>query len=240
MLLEHLDTPEMKDTTIVIGTPVRWAMEQIRARQKGRKIIVYNLEQMVSNETWHNNEKLISNMKGADEIWDFDPLNVAFFQNSGVKVDRVFDFKYTNKCDRGIGNIHPINLDIDVLFYGFMNMSRAKLLGQIQFNLYPHTTKIVTLFGYLGAGLDNYLKRTKIVLNIHAFQPFNRQECPRIFYLLCNGMCVLSEQSQYNHFPGMIVESKADELSNSILDLLKDYKYKEVGKLGREKFKNGN
>ena len=46
--------------------------------------------------------------------------------------------------------------------------------------------KFMFVYGVEGAELDEYIDRSKIILNIHAFGPYARQEQPRIFYLLIN------------------------------------------------------
>ena len=80
------------------------------------------------------------------------------------------------------------------------------------------------------------MERSKIILNIHSTDTFNRQEQPRIFYALINKMCVLSEPSQKNYFEDAVIES--EDFLASTQSLLKNDKYKKQAQKGYEIFKN--
>ncbi|MDV7390225.1 hypothetical protein RZS08_02675, partial [Arthrospira platensis SPKY1] len=83
-----------------------------------KNIIFYNWEQMVSNNTYFNIDKIIENVKGVDELWDYDHLNVEYFKWHGIKVDKVAPIKYTESIKCIQNNENP---SIDILIFGYMN-----------------------------------------------------------------------------------------------------------------------
>ena len=63
---------------LVVGACTERTLEEIKESNPGAKrYIVYQLEPL--HEThWHSPDKIINNMRGADEVWDYDPDNVNF------------------------------------------------------------------------------------------------------------------------------------------------------------------
>ena len=235
MLLEHFDREELKDTSIIMGSYCREPISVIKLRHPNKRIIVYQLEQLVDGTTWWPTHQSIKNMQGADEIWEYDFLN-QYYLDAYYKISsKLVPLRYTTALDRKWNDQE----DIDVLFYGFINQRRARIIERLQIQLYPlgvGHVKVVFLFGFQD-GLDDYIKRSKIILNIHAFEPYHRQEVVRMFYPIINGKCVLSETSQWNNLEGMIVESDPLNLASKIDGLLKDDNYKTFGMQARERFK---
>jgi hypothetical protein len=86
--------------------------------------------------------------------------------------------------------------------------------------------------------LDYFIRRSKVILNLHAFEPWNRQEQPRIFYALINGKYVLSEVSQINYFGDYIQQfSLPKDLVSKSVNIISKGKYRELGERAREWFK---
>jgi hypothetical protein len=83
-----------------------------------------------------------------------------------------------------------------------------------------------------------YIENSKIVLNLHAFEPWSRQEQERIGFLLANKKCVISEISQENYFGDAILESDVNTLTNRILFALSDDRWKRISINGYNMFKN--
>jgi SAM-dependent methyltransferase len=78
--------------------------------------------------------------------------------------------------------------DIDVLFYGVINDRRQKILhGLIDAGL-----TIKTLFGTYGKERDDWIARSKIVLNVHCYGD-RIHELARTSYLMANSKAVVSE-----------------------------------------------
>ena len=236
MLLEHFDTPEYKDTVIILGSYIKYPATMFKSKYPNKKIIVYQLEQMIKvpGDTWCNTQRTIQNLIGADEIWDYDELNIKFLEEyHNIVVDRLIPLRYVKSLDR---NMKVGNEDIDLLFYGQLYGRRLRIIQKLEQCIYGKVN-LVCLFGITGEELDKYIERSKIVLNIHAFEPYHRQEQQRIFYLLINGKCVLSEESQLNHFGEMITEFKESNMVGKINYILENDRYRKFGLDAREKFK---
>jgi hypothetical protein len=230
MLMYYHDHPRFENTVIILGDYITYPISYFRSLYPGCKIIVYQLEQLVGGSNWHPIDKTIANMVGADELWDYDVYNAAFLKWRGIVIDQLRPMRYTPTLHYNLESVEP---DIDILFYGYANPKRAQYLDMIQKYLYGRGN-FVHVFGIFGQELDKLIQRSKVILNLHAFDPFHRQEQVRIFYPLINGKCVLSEKSQGNWFGTMIVEFTEQTLVPSIEQCLKNWK--ETGLLGGYRF----
>ena len=81
------------------------------------------------------------------------------------------------------------------------------------------------------------LKNSKIILNLHTYDVF-RQEQVRIFYPVINGRCVVSENSDDNHFSDSIIIDNYDTLPKTLNMLLSTGKWYDVANSASEKYKN--
>jgi len=233
MLLEHFDTPDQAGNVVILGDYVHHPAEHFRERYPGRRIVIYQLEQMVGSATWHSVEQVLQHVRGADELWDYDPLNVEFMSWHGVAVDRVIPMLYTERLRR-----LPFNPDprTDVLFGGSINDRRYRILIDLQRWFYGRVT-FNWIFGFRGADFDRALADAKIVLNLHAFEPWHRQEQTRIFYPLINGRMVVSEASETNAFGDCIVEAPPETLGETILYWLAEDRWRAFGPAAAERYR---
>ena len=235
MLLEHFDTEEHAGKTIILGDYIFHPVEHFRQLYPGRKIVVYQLEPMVGCETWHPVDRTIAHLRGADELWDYDPLNVTYLSWYGIEVDRVEPMRYTEALRRIALDPEP---SVDVLFYGYLNERRFQILRELQRNLY-NQVRFMWLTGFTEPQLDPYIADARIVLNLHAFAPWHRQEQTRIFYPLINGRLVVSEPSEVNAFGDCIVEAELDDLPEVLRYWLADDRWRQAGLAASERFRLG-
>jgi hypothetical protein len=233
MLLEHMDSPEHAGKVIILGAYIHWPVSHFRQLYPGRKVVIYQLEQMVGSVTWHPVPRIVEHLRGADEIWDLDPLNATFLSWCGVEVDQVLPMRYTRALERIALQPEP---GIDVLFYGYLNERRFRIVRELEQQLY-NRIKLVWLYGVTGPELDQYIAGSRIVLNLHAFEPWNRQEQVRIFYPLINGRLVVSEVSEYNAFGDAIVEVEPEQLADTLLHWLDEDRWRCGGLAARDAFR---
>jgi hypothetical protein len=233
---EHFDTEEYKDSVIVIDG-IYWKPESyFRQLYPNKKIILYNWEQMVSNNTYFNMEKMIESAKWVDEVWDYDYLNKEFFSWYKINVDKVIPIRYTESIKCIENKPTP---SIDVILFGYMNDVRLNKLKKVFPSLY-HDYSFMIISGMDRQAQKEYISNSKIVLNLHGIEPYCRQEQERIAFSLINEKCILSETSQINYFGGAIVEENLEDISNTIKHLLKDDLWREVAIQGNKMFKEGN
>jgi hypothetical protein len=232
MLLEHFDLPNYSNVLFSVGTYTKIPIQEIKYNFPNKKIIVYQLEQLMSGCGNHLLvSQILDNIKYADEIWDYDILNIEYLKEYNIKVDRLLPLLYTTKLD----NISSLeNPEIDVLFYGWINDRRSRVFLDLQSVLY-NQLKIVWVYGE--SAIDKYIANSKVILNIHAYEPWNRQEQVRMFYPLINGKTNVSETSQINYMAGEIIESDLPTLGESLVEVCNSDKWKIFGKLAKEKFK---
>lgn len=232
----HFDTPEYANTIIFIGgITIGEEIARCRVEYPGMKLIAYNWEQLCGGNQWVNVNQLIANMQAADEIWDYDELNADYAKMfCGVNVSAIHHFQYFHELEHN--NLDDEKRDIDVLFTGLLNERRAKILSSIHMKSYDKFKTIVAL-GTSCEDVDALVARSKIVLNIHGFEPYSRQEQSRIGAMLANRVCVVSEVSQLNHFGDAIIQVTSDNFVPTIVDLLADSKWREQGDRGYGLFK---
>lgn len=233
MLLEHFDRAEHAGKVFILGDYIFHPVSYFRQLYPGRRIVIYQLEQMVGSETWHSTPQIIAHLRGADEIWDLDPLNATFLTWQGILVNRIVPMRFTQALLRIPLEPEPT---IDVLFYGYMNERRFAIVHELERWLY-NRTRLVWLYGIQGRELDRYIANSRIILNLHAFEPWNRQEQVRIFYPLINGRMVVSEPSEFNAFGDCIVEAPSKDLAAVLHFWLAEDRWRSKGLAGQEEFR---
>jgi hypothetical protein len=102
--------------------------------------------------------------------------------------------------------------------------------------------RVKTLFGVYGKERDEYIGRSKILLNIHYYTTMIF-EAVRVSYLLNNRCCVVSEESSVYPYAGVNIPLVAyDSLAEKCLDILDKGEadaasYKAAGEASYREFK---
>jgi hypothetical protein len=234
MLLHYYDTEEHAGSVFILGDYITHPIEHFRALYPGRKIIAYQLEQLVGGENWHSVKQTIEHLSRMDAIWEFDALNCTYLSWHGVTASRLVPMRHTPALRFAPSSVPSVREpSIDLLFYGFINARRFRFLQTIQQKFYGRL-KWVHAYGIFGPELDELIARSKVILNLHPFEPYHRQEQVRIFYPLINEKCVLSEQSQLSWFGGSILECSESELVRGIERAMDCWR--PLGEEGAERF----
>ncbi|QEY23772.1 hypothetical protein [Neisseria animalis] len=116
--------------------------------------------------------------------WDYDSRNIEFLHNHGIRAI-LWELGHQPELAR---IRHIDNPDVDVLFYGGINTRRRHILNA----LIEQGLQVKWLFGVYGSERDAWIARSKIVLNLHAYDT-HIFEIVRCSYLMSNGVCVVSE-----------------------------------------------
>ncbi len=164
--------------------------------------ILYNLEQAGSR--WLTRERL-KPFKGL-QFWDWHSNSAEQLRCYGHRVEHV-PLGYVPEWTR----IQPAKeQDIDVLFYGSMNERRHSVLRKMSERL-----KVIHMYRAYGAKRDEYISRSKVVLNMH-YEDGGSFEIARVGYLLANRALVLSETSRdAEGFEKGVVFSKYETLTDT-------------------------
>jgi hypothetical protein len=218
MIRDNYSYDEENDV-ILLGSYLKENIQSIRDKFPGKKLIIYQLEPLVSNHWW-STDRILNRIRSVDEVWDYDIENVNIIGSYKIPV-KYRPFRYSESLKR-IDNIP--DPDIDVLFYGTLNERRLNILNSF---LRPHFSKIkfVFLSNLLGDELDHFIARSKIILSLNAHDN-DRQKQSRIFYPVINNKCVISEKSNVNYFGDLIIEADLKSLPIVIMDFLKNEKWK--------------
>lgn len=170
-------------------------------KQKFRRVIVFNQEPLLATQRQFMHKGYLQWIKQADEVWDYDEQNIELlsYLRSDIKLHVLKPYKDWSK-------FKPVNKDIDILFYGSMNKHRIKILDELKKR---YKVYIVEAWG---DALDQYILRSKILLNIHYYYECAMQEQARMIRWIGAPCRIVSEKS-YKNYLG-VEEFDYEELSN--------------------------
>jgi len=210
--------PAYDKVLIILGYNVLPSLKKFREQYVGYKIIIYQLEQLrKDNVTWVN-KRCYNILKTADEIWDYDEGNIKWMRKNYKLNAKLKPLVYTESL-KILPPIDETNNDIDILIYGYLNERRARLIMSLHHKA-ATKYKIFDLYGIWGKDLDEYVSRSKIILNVHGHKE-SQQEQVRMYYPAINGRCVLSEDSPINYMGNSIVQVPYGDIMDKSLDMLK-------------------
>ena len=181
--------------------------------------IVFNTEQLESiNEVWK--KRIIFFAKQGIELWDYSSFNLDFLKQELKIKGKLFEIGYQHKLQRIKSNNEK---EIDVLFYGSINKRRKQIIDK----LLKNKIKVKCLFGVYGKERDEWISRSKIVLNLHMYET-KIFEIIRVFYLLTNGISVISEFDKNTKFNTKLINGVKrctyEEIEKNIIFLLENDK----------------
>jgi hypothetical protein len=216
------------DTVVLLGYNIckpEDIIDMKKNRFAGKKFVIFQLEQLHPDIHWARPEKLAV-LKLADEVWDYDLGNIEYLARI-MRINAKFHpMLYTEalKMETPETEIVP---DIDVLFYGAFNERRGKIMAELEKKL-SWDVNIQWIRGVWGDNLDAYIRRSKIIINLH-YYPTIIQEQVRLFYLLSNEKFVLGEKSRNNYFKDSVLELDVHHLAPAIKDIVADKSWESRG-----------
>lgn len=169
------------------GTNIVFGIQDFHAldiRSLPENIIIYNVEQAVggSKAMYPHYLKAMARFP----VWDYSKRN-ALFLSSRLRNKRIthVPFGYVNEMTHIKTDVPK---DIDVLFYGGMTDRRRRILEALA----RKGVEVAVLENIFGSQRDDFISRSKLVLNIHFYRPAIL-EVIRLGYLLANRKVVVSE-----------------------------------------------
>lgn len=171
-------------------------------RRKYGKVIIFNQEPLTAKQRQFMHRNYYAWLKMADEVWDYDELNIKLLNmiRPDVKLHVLKPYK-------DWGKYSPVEKDIDILFYGTMNDHRKKVLDALKKRYHVEIIKT-----WNGDELDRYILRSKILLNIHFYNECSRQEQARMIRWIGSPCRIISEKSWKNYLG--VEEKTYQELMN--------------------------
>ena len=166
------------------------------------KVIIYNFEPLSctydadlsyieSESTWITSKPCYEWLRLADEVWDYDVHNIQVLESIGIQASLHILNPWKN------WDLYaPVNKDIDVLFIGgTYNKRRKRLLDYLS---QKYNIKIIDMDNPIyGDALDDYILRSKLLLNVHGVS--NLQEQTRMIRWIGAPCQIISEKSAHNY-----------------------------------------
>lgn len=154
--------------------------------------IILNTEQLRSLRTYHDGRQAYADrvieLARKFIIWDYGYENILYFKELGLNHVHYLQLGWQPE----LAVISPQQRDIDVLFYGSINERRSHILTELA----QRGLKTQTLFDVWGQERDEWIARSRIVLNMHYYDS-EIFEIIRCFYLMSNGIAVVSEENPH-------------------------------------------
>jgi hypothetical protein len=169
--------------------------------------IIYNTEQM--SAPCFRAESAYLAMLRKYQVWDYSVGNVKKLLEKGVNAIKFVPIGYVEQLTR----IPAVTEDIDVLFYGSMNERRSRVLN----DLMARGFKVKSVFNVYGKERDEYIARSKIVLNVHFYED-QVFEIVRVSYLLANKKAVVAECDELTSIEPDIKRSVAAAAYDKLVD----------------------
>lgn len=188
--LKHEFRDDNSDSVIICGAhDLSRTKDFAEYRRKYGKVIVFNQEPLTAKQRQFMHRNYFAWLKMADEVWDYDELNINLLNmiRPDVKLHVLKPYK-------DWGKYAPVEKDIDVLFYGSMNDHRKTVLDALKKR---HHVEIIKTWD--GDVLDRYIIRSKILLNIHFYHECLRQEQARMIRWIGSPCRIISEKSWKNY-----------------------------------------
>lgn len=219
--------------SLIIGACSKHTVSEMRETYDADRFIVYQLEPLYEDH-WHPVSNILSNMEGADEVWDYDVDNIKLLKSHGINA-KFRPFLYTEKLNR-VPKLRVDQLDIDLLFYGSLTKERLDIIFDIYCTC-GMSYNIVVLWNVDGAKLDGFISRAKVIVDLQTNSSENIQKQTRIYYALSNNKCIVSEKSRRNYYGDFIIESERHNMAETLLDILNNRSWEQKMELIDGKFK---
>lgn len=177
--------------------------------------IIINTEQLSSvYSDWNAN--VLKWFAAGFEVWDYSDRNIEYLKAFGMPGVKKLGIGFQKELVRVSRNDH---FEVDVLFYGSINERRRTVLNK----LHDAGVRVQTLFGAYGKVRDEWIGRSRLVLN-HHFYDSQIFEVVRVFYLLTNSVAVVGEVNSTTlieeRFKCGIVSAPYEALVDATLSLL--------------------
>jgi len=177
--------------------------------------IILNTEQVYGETDWN---KPIFIWAKHFQIWDYSPKNITKFNQLGINRTKLFKIGFQKELARLDSNVPK---EIDVLFYGSVNERRKVILDGLE----AKGLKVKVLFGVYGKDRDEWIERSKVVLNHHYYES-QIFEIVRVFYLLTNSVAVVGEVNEATSIDAMyedgILATRYGDLVDSCVELVRN------------------
>jgi hypothetical protein len=182
-----------------------------------KKCVLFNIEQNTRNDFNSNNFKN-SNIV---EIWDYSVENIRIFKENNIHNVKHVPFclwdEYRNQIESyNINN----NYDFDVVFIGWINKRREKILDELTKNGLKVKTITQRLFG---KERDEIISKSKILLNIHFEEDYKIFELYRCFPWIETKKIVVSENSLDND--NRCINVNYENIVDKILEIINNKNY---------------
>ncbi len=177
---------DMSNSIVVFGAHLLPFDTFQELKSKYDKVVVFQLEQVTTSSVRFLDDNYIDWLKAADEVWDFDEWNMENLKTirSDIKLHLLKPYKvWPESHDK----------DIDILFYGTSSRRRRRLLNHLK-----RKYNVCALDGEFD-NLDDYILRSRVLLNIHYYPDSPLQEQARMIRWIGAPCQIVSEKSVNNY-----------------------------------------
>lgn len=206
--------------------------DDLPVSKKNKDLVIINTEQLGADDSPNWTTRLLGTLS-KHEVWDYSRRNIEFCATKLGLNHKYLQLGFHEKLNR---LRFDVNRDIDVLFYGCVTPRRREILQQlVSMNL-----NVKAVFGVYGKARDSLIERSKLVLNLHAYDT-QIHEAIRTFYLMNNSVAYISEHNETSSIdPDHFVEGvlwRRSEIATNARRILNEKSFMSLGRAGYEKIK---
>ena len=162
------------------------------------KVIIYNQENftLIKDMPWFGG--FIDILRRADAVWEYAESNLPRMHELGITATHHILKPYMDWS-----KFATVDKDIDFLLYGSLTRYRMDVVNFLRkkYNVVTLTGEVTEtlLEGVYGSVLDNYILRSKVLLNVHSGPDQKEQEYARMVKWIGAPCQIISERSLTNY-----------------------------------------
>lgn len=200
---------------ILIGVIVWAARDHRLSYLNSAPYVVFQLEQLLDNEGLpHWVPEYVDVLRSANFLLEYSPSGMDYLRKIDLGERAVY---VPPSFHRSLEEFEPSSEpDIDVLFVGNYSPRRSKIVDDLR----KEGVLVVHAFDAYGDHLIDYMKRGKIILNIHVRDGWHVLETVRLSYALANRCFVISETGDHNPYGSGVVYAEYGNLVSTCLEYL--------------------
>jgi hypothetical protein len=248
LIVHDIDNYLNKDYTIITFTFNIFDLTKLDMLKKERVILInadyythFNFENIIN---------IINNEKLNITIFDYNPINMVEIsvKYTNIKIEYI-PLLYNSFLEEHYNsqeNYYINNKDIDILFFGSLNSRREKIINELKTKYKLHGIYTNNYGSISDRELCNYIKRSKIILNIYYYEHNKVFDYYRNSYLLANKVFFISEYPDSINFnieqnlvdmDKYLILDKYENLTNLVSYYMDNYNNIDINNIVEQQYK---
>lgn len=248
LIVDNIDNYLNKDYIIITFTFCIFDLSKLDMLKKERVILI-NAD-YYTHFKFENIINIINSEKLNITIFDYNPINMIeiSLKYTNIKIEYI-PLLYNSFLEEHYNsqeNYYINNKDIDILFFGSLNSRREKIINELKIKYKLHGIYTNDSGSIADRELCNYIKRSKIILNIYYYEHNKVFDYYRNSYLLANKVFFISEYPDSINFniernlvdiDKYLIFDKYENLTNLVSYYMDNYNNIDINNIVEQQYK---